>query len=110
MSEAPHYVSPINGHFHYSESARRVCAVCSLEDDRDRGDAELGHQLEHVDRLTAERDRLRDAVAAYQRTYHALDGAFDDDNIDSVGPQYCDWKAAQNALLELPTADAGEGT
>lgn len=55
--------------------------------------------------LIDDRDRLRTAVAAYQRAYHALDHAVGD-----VGPQYRDWKAAQAVLLELSTADPQEAT
>lgn len=69
-----------------------------LEADRKRHNAEAG------------RDRLRAVVAEYQRTLHQLDADLEDDHVDSVGPQCRDWKKAQTALLELPTADAEDGT
>lgn len=71
--------------------------------------SELDQVLEYA-KVSDERDRLRAVVAAYQRAYHVLDHAFDDDDVDSVGPQYRDWKAAQMALLDTPTGDGKEGT
>lgn len=65
---------------------------------------------ERHEQVKAERDRLRAVVARYQRTYHVLDHALDDNDVDSVDAQFDDWKAAQAALLDTPTGDAKGAT
>lgn len=60
----------------------------------------------YVEALQAERDRLRAAVAEYQRTYHALDHALDDHQTDDVEPQMREWQAARDALLDTPAGPA----
>lgn len=58
----------------------------------------------------AERDRLQGLIADYQRTYNGLDADLGNDEVDTVDAQFRDWKAAQTALLDIPTAGAEEGT
>lgn len=128
-ASSPYYVSPVDGHDHFTRQGRRECAVCSAEAERDRlrrllGNGEGYDSLEEwigalqgevlglreeLALATESRDDLRAVVKAYQRTYHALDHDLDDNNVNSVGSQFDDWKAAQDALLEMPTADAARG-
>lgn len=60
--------------------------------------------------VIVERDRLRAVVAEFQRTYHALDHALDDDSVEGVTVQVHEWNAARDALLDTPTADVKEAT
>lgn len=93
--------------------------AAQAEAERDDADKILTDLTDHIrnvtggkgiDGLVAERNRLRAVIAEYQRTLNRLDADLEDDDVDGVGPQYRDWKAAQRALLDTPTTDNPEGT
>lgn len=113
------WISPVDGHRHALAFGDRPddCAVCAVAAERDRlreqYDEVVGHNNEFARTCAAhvaERDRLRAVVAEYQRTHHALDHALDDDQVDDAMPAMREWQAAQQALLDMPTGDAKEGT
>jgi hypothetical protein len=82
------FISPIDGHDHYKMAERDTCAICCLQDDRDRLVEALEGMKDTVSGAThrevvADRDRLRKAMTG---AVLAIETVLTEDHVDMGVP------------------------
>lgn len=77
------YISPVDGHRHYSDAGRAECAVCCLEAERDRLRAALDAAISYIFALEGQNEAV---VVRARRSYEAALAALDEADQLDVSP------------------------